>query len=134
MSAMFQSIIGTTGTSGIPSGPDNTPDTVNWAVISGTDDASNAAQTIQGIDSSINVFWERSNSTETSFWSTYYDINGGGWTLIGENTNFSVSNGDALKWRIVTTIGSVNFDLNVKNASDGDALIDVFNCDVEFTF
>lgn len=78
-------------------------------------------QTIQGISTSINLFWSCNYCGDGG--SLEYSINNGTWTAIANNVNFSVNNNDTLKFRMVDIdIGTLIAD--IKNASDGNVILD----------
>ena len=110
---------------------DVTPNAVNWGdcndIVGGS--GSNSNQTISGITSSINLYWER--TTGGTDITVYYIKNNGSAVEIDENTNFSVSNNDTIKWTVQTNSSTLQAGtIAVHNASDSNATLDTFNYSV----
>lgn len=108
---------------------DVTPNPVNWPDVSVTypDIPTTINQTISGINVPINLFWSCSYCGDGGESDIQISINNGAWTSIAQNTNFSISNNDTLKFRcdgFGPSGGSIVLD--VKNNSDGDTLLDNF--------
>jgi hypothetical protein len=113
---------------------DFTPNAVNWGdcvdTINGI--GTNSNQTIDGITSSINLYWVRSGGSNIT---VYYSKNNGSYTIIAQNTNFSVSDGDTIKWQVQTFSGTAQTGtITVRNASDSNASLDTFNYNVRLFF
>lgn len=105
---------------------DVTPNSIDWDDYTFNEFAGGAiigtgsgAKTISGISTSINIYFSCIYCGDFS--ELYYKKNGGSWTLVAENENISVSNGDTIDWG-TNNFGVISF--LVKNASDGNATID----------
>jgi hypothetical protein len=104
---------------------DVTPDAVDWPDTSVPGSGNNTInQTISGIASSINL--------EVS-WTTVgvpaevvqYSINDGTpVTMASSPTTFSISNGQALKFIINSSGGACTINFTIRNASDGNVILD----------
>lgn len=115
---------------------DVTPNAVNWSQLTGGGTANSNSQTITGIDTSINLLLEYSDNTVSSS-SFLYSKNGGADVTIDSsvpNTTTSANingivNNDAIVFRYSSTAedppGST-ISVTVKNASDGNAVLDTF--------
>lgn len=111
-------------------GGDVTPNSIDWGVPywDGSTESLVNNQTITGISSTINLYWECSYCGDGG--DIYYSKNSGAWTLISEFTNVSVSNNDTLRWKLNAPPGSAK-DIFIKNASDSNALLDTINFYIE---
>lgn len=123
--------VGNTFTYTLAVAADVTPNAVNWGdcndLISGS--GSNSNQTISGITSSINLYWVR--TTGGTNITVYYIKNNGSAVAIAENTNFSVSNNDTIRWTVQTNSTTAQVGtIAVRNASDSNATLDTFNYSV----
>ncbi|MEL6758505.1 MAG: hypothetical protein AAFP81_18910 [Pseudomonadota bacterium] len=111
--------------------PDVTPNAVNWANISGAETASNANQTINGIDTAITL---RIEYTATGAPAAILgaSINGGAFNNVNSGNTITVNNGDTVRFQVVAfgTAGSVSGTVTVINQSDGDATLDTFTYSV----
>lgn len=107
-------------------GGDVTPNAIDWGVPfwDGGSESYVTNQTITGIDTTINLYWECSYCGDGG--SIYYSKNNGAWTLISELSNISISNNDTLRWKYVSTPGTSQ-NIFVKNASDSNALLDTID-------
>lgn len=108
-----------------PSGPDVTPNSVNWGNLSndvtGVDNNSN--QTISGIDTTISLKYSISGSSIT----VKYSKNNGGYITLSPGSTFSVSSGDTVKWQGSTSASTTRSGtITVINASDSDDTLDTF--------
>ena len=108
-------------------GGDVTPNAVNWEDASShSSSATSLAQTITGINTSINLYWECDYCGDSL--TIEYNKNGAGWVSISEFENISISNNNTLNWR---ALGSGGFQsIFIKNASDSDALLDTVSFEV----
>lgn len=98
--------------------PDTTPNSVNWANVSGATSASNANQTISGIATTISLTWNQGGL------ETLYSKNGGSFVA---GTGVTVSNGDTLRFKVETEFEvSDSGTITVRNASDGNTVLDTF--------
>ena len=111
--------------------PDVTPDAVNWNNLStGGSNATTNTQTISGINQSITL---RATFTENRDNYTLQAIVNG--SLIGspvnspDNFTFTVANGDTVAFR-ASGGETRNSVATITNTSDGDAVLDTFNIDL----
>jgi hypothetical protein len=78
------------------------------------------------------LYWVRSGDANIT---VSYSKNNGSYTTIAQNTNFSVSNNDTIKWRVQTFSGTAQSGtITVRNASDSNASLDTFNYNVRLFF
>jgi len=108
-------------------GGDVTPNAIDW-----TDNADstlqiptgNGPQTISGISTAINLYYACVYCGDGG--SMEYKKNAGAWTSISALSTVSVSNGDTLDWRYVpgSYSGGESIVIEIRNASDGDAIVD----------
>lgn len=114
-----------------PSTLDVTPNpTPNWdnGLTIYPDQPTTDTQTIQGINTSIDLYWVCVIPCEAQ--SVEYSKNSGTWTAIGDSVNFSVNNNDTLAFRSIFG-GSGGFQqIEVRNNSDNGAILDTifFEC------
>lgn len=106
---------------------DVTPDAVDWANIGpGDQPQSNANQTLQNFDGSITL---EANYTGSGILS--YSLNGGSFTVLGTGGQFSVSDGDFVRWEASAVApGTVSGTVTITNESDGSAVLDTFTYNV----
>ena len=126
--------VGNTFTYTLAVAADVTPNAVNWGDCVDTVNGigTNSNQTISGITSSINLYWVRSGDANIT---VSYSKNNGSYTTIAQNTNFSVSNNDTIKWQVQTFSGTAQSGtITVRNASDSNASLDTFNYNVRLFF
>ena len=112
---------------------DSTPDTIDWASISGADVVATTDETVTGIVGTIDLYYETINSGSSP--TVYYRVDSGSWTFInaGSTNTFTVSNNQTVGWQVVASFGAVDSTITVKNASDSGASIDTFNADVSYS-
>lgn len=110
---------------------DKTPDAVNWANIGpGNSPQTNANQTISGIDGSITLEVNYTGSGAALF----YSIDGGSFTPVANGGQFSVSNGQTVRFQFTRTVtGTSSGTVTVTNESDGSASLDTFTYSVDGT-
>lgn len=105
---------------------DVTPNPVDWPDVFSyaPEYPTTINQTITGINVPINLFWSCNYCGDGGTTDKIeYSINDGSWTPISENTNFSVSNNDTLKFRLAV-ISFTGIVLDIKNNSDNNTLLD----------
>jgi hypothetical protein len=108
-------------------GGDVTPNAVDWPDASSPGlTATSTAQTITGINTSINLYWECDYCGDGL--TTEYNKNGAGWVSNSEFDNISISNNDTLNWRATSSGGFQS--IFIKNASDSNALLDTISFEV----
>ena len=130
MSGLLRMMAGVIG--GSPAGgSDVTPDAVNWADIGpGTTPQDNANQTISGIDTTIIL---EVNFTGSGA-SLLYSVDNGTYTLLASGGQFSVSNGQTVKFRFTRVAsGTSSGTATVTNESDGSTTLDTFTYSVNGT-
>lgn len=94
--------------------------TPNWSDVTGfIPFASTGQQTISGINTTINLYFEYDFGDGLSI---EYRKNGGSWTPINEFATVAIANGDTLDWGARGSGGYQS--IMIKNASDGNALLD----------
>jgi hypothetical protein len=106
---------------------DVTPNAIDWTDNSDSTiqiPTANGPQTISGINTSINLYYQCIYCGDGG--TMQYKLNAGSWTTIAELATVSVSNGDTLDWRYVPSSysGGETIIIEIRNASDGDAIID----------
>ena len=106
---------------------DFTPSAINWTDNSDSTlqiPTANGAQTISGISASINLYYQCIYCGDGG--TIQYKKNAGAWTTIAELATISVSNGDTLDWRYVpgSYSGGESIIIEIRNASDGNAIVD----------
>lgn len=115
----------------VSDGGDKTPDAVNWANIGpGNSPQSNANQTINGIDGAINLEVNYTGSGATLF----YSIDGGGFNPVANGGQFSVSDGETVRFQFTrTATGTSSGTVTVTNESDSSTTLDTFTYSVTGT-
>jgi hypothetical protein len=107
-------------------GTDFTPDAVNWTdgFTNGSGVASSIEQ-ITGIDAPINleVSWSVISGTPDN----YYNIGGGSISMSTNPFTFAVTNSQNVQFELYSTGGPTSADFTVRNASDGNVILDTFN-------
>jgi len=119
------------------SGPDVTPNAVNWADVTSGNQATTSMQQFTGINQTITLsiswtasgggqFFYSKNTTNT------YDT-GTQVSLTSSPTSLTISNGDYLGFRLnwVSTDNDVR-NVTVTNTSDGNATLDTFRLEAFF--
>ena len=110
------------------SAADVTPNAVNWPdASSGKSTAASVAQTITGINTSINLYFECDYCGDGL--AIAYNKNGSGWVDIAEFATISISNNDTLNWRAGPASGGFT-SIFIKNASDSNALLDTIALEI----
>lgn len=111
-------------------GADVDPDTFNFGNISGTNTATTTTETISG-HTGIDLYHTQTYNTG-SIASVEYSINSGTWTIWspGSGNTIAIANNDTLAIRVSTAFSSVDVDINIYNASNGNAFEDGFNANV----
>lgn len=103
---------------------DVTPDSVNWtngSTLGGSFSSSGSgAQTITGINQTIELYYDCNYCGDGG--TIKYKKNGGSWTSISASATIEIADGDTLDWGYEAYFGYI--DIAIKNASDGDAVID----------
>lgn len=117
------------------SSTDVTPNAISWAdVFSSCATATSSTQTITGINTTItfSISYTRSGATSYTF---QYLKNGVATTITTSPTNISLSNNDTLAFILNRPVSSIypigSVAITVRNASDGNALIDTLNLSTE---
>ena len=105
-------------------------DPIGGYLVSGPVAAQNANQTIQGITSPVTLQFSTVNASGPG--TLQYSLNNGPWTAWTSGATVSVANNDVLKFRVsVATTGAAIGSIRVVNISDGAALLNQFDYDVE---
>ena len=111
----------------VAAGPDVTPNPVNWSDDVNYYTASTNTQTISGIGTTINLSISHyTNAQAGAGYAPTYSKNGA--NFVAFNTNpftISVSDGDTLRFAQETNL-YIDRTFTVRNASDGDAVLDTF--------
>ena len=108
----------TTGGGG--GGSDVTPDAIGWETYVEDTNPSTSHQSITGIDTTINIYYEFILSDGGDI---QYSKNSAAYVSLSSNTNISVSNGDTISWKWVGDLGGYAAIIDVRNDSDADALL-----------
>jgi len=103
--------------------------TPNWDDPINFPNAITINQTIQGISTSINLFYSCVYCGDGG--DIYYSLNDGSFVLINENVNFSVNNNDTLKFQYNNNGGFGTKIIDVKNASDGNTILDTITLTID---
>lgn len=113
-------------------GSDVTPNAVNWGDIVGDPGATNGAQTISGIDTTITL---QVNFTEPRDNYTLEALVNGSSAAGPSNSpgtlTFDVTNNDSVNFRASTNGDARDGVVTVINTSDGNATLDTFTLEVE---
>jgi hypothetical protein len=102
---------------------DVTPDSVNWtdgSAFASFSSTASGAQTITGINQTIELYYSCNYCGDGG--TIKYKKNGGSWTSISYLGTIEIADGDTLDWGYESYFGYI--DIAIKNASDGDAVID----------
>jgi len=109
-------------------GGDVTPNAVDWSDESSfSSTTESTAQTITGINTSINLYFECDYCGDGL--GIAYNKNSTGWVDIAEFATISISNNDTLNWRAGPASGGYT-SIFIKNASDSNALLDTIFLEV----
>lgn len=103
--------------------------TPNWDDPYGYPTSTTINQTIEGISTSINLFYSYIYNGDGG--NIYYSLNDGSFVLLNENENFSVNNNDTLKFQYNNGGGFGTSIIDVKNASDGNTILDTISLTID---
>lgn len=115
--------IGWSGGGAVDVTPNPTPDWGDYIVGA---PAISATQTIQGINTTINLYYECVFCGDGG--NLYYSKNSEAWTIISELATISIVNNDTLAFKFADVSGGI-LSINIINASDSNAILDTLTFD-----
>jgi len=113
------------------SGPDVTPNAVNWTDAEGYClSVTSNTQTISGINTTIDLIVTWTHSGSGTALISQYSKNGGAFTTFTSGTTINMANNDTLQFNMAkpaaTFYGLESRTFTVKNSSDGNVTLDTF--------